>query len=178
MGFHHVALATRDAMANHDFYTRAMGFRLVKVEPGRTPEGGRAKHLFYDTGGGGMIAFWEIQDDNLPDDWSPAISTGLGLPEWANHLAWEAADLEDIKRHRERWLACGHDVVEIDHRWCVSIYTRDPNGIMVEWCTSTQELTDEDAREALTLLDDPEPEPKEPPSIQVHRAGPRENEGG
>ena len=40
------------------------------------------------------------------------------------------------------------------------------------------EFTDEDAREALSLLDDPEPEPKEPPSIQVHRAGPRENEGG
>ena len=28
MGFHHVALATRDAKANHDFYTQAMGFRL------------------------------------------------------------------------------------------------------------------------------------------------------
>ena len=71
MGFHHLAVATRDAVANDIFYERVMGFRLVKVEPGQTPGGGWAKHLFYDTGGNGMIAFWELHDDDdrqrLPD---------------------------------------------------------------------------------------------------------------
>ncbi len=175
MGFHHLALATRDAKRNHEFYTRAMGFRLVKVEPGETPEGGWAKHLFYDTGGGGMIAFWDIHDRSLPDDWSPAISLGLGLPEWANHVAFEAADLDDLARRRERWLDAGCDVVEIDHGWCVSIYTRDPNQILVEWCTSTRPFTEADEREALALLDDPNPPlGGEKPRIQVFRAARRD----
>ena len=34
MGFHHLALATRDIKATHEFYTAAMGFELVKVAVG------------------------------------------------------------------------------------------------------------------------------------------------
>jgi catechol 2,3-dioxygenase-like lactoylglutathione lyase family enzyme len=170
MGFHHVAIATRDARATHDFYSRAMGFRLAKVEPIKTQSGGWAKHLFYDTGSGGMIAFWELHDDTVPADFDPSISRGLGLPEWTNHLAWRADGLDDLAARRQRWLDCGLDVVEVDHVWCVSIYTRDPNGIMVEWCTSTRAFTAEDERRALELLDDPSPELLPEPKIVVHRA--------
>ena len=46
MAFHHLAVATKDAVANDAFYEKAMGFRLVKVEVGATPAGGWAKHLF------------------------------------------------------------------------------------------------------------------------------------
>jgi catechol 2,3-dioxygenase-like lactoylglutathione lyase family enzyme len=173
MGFHHVAIATKDVRRNHDFYTRAMGFRLVKVEPGKTESGGWMKHLFYDTGGGGMIAFWDLHDEAIGEDWEPAISTGLGLPEWANHLAWRADGLEDLAARRQRWLDYGLDVVEIDHRWCVSIYTRDPNGILVEWCTTTRAFTQEDERRARELLDDPSPEPLPTPDVVVHRAARR-----
>jgi hypothetical protein len=42
--------------------------------------------------------------------------------------------------------------VRIDHGWCVSIYADDPNGITVEYCTSTRELNDDDRAEALELL--------------------------
>jgi catechol 2,3-dioxygenase-like lactoylglutathione lyase family enzyme len=170
MAFHHVAIATRDLRKNHAFYTEAMGFRLVKVEPGKTESGGWMKHLFYDTGGDGMIAFWDIHDDTIPEDFATGISTGLGLPPWVNHLAWKAEDLEDIARKRDRWLACGHDVVEIDHYWCVSIYTHDPNGILVEWCTTTKPFDAEDERRALELLEDPQPELVPPPRVKVHRA--------
>ena len=31
MGFHHVALATKDLAATHKFYTEVMGFSLVKT---------------------------------------------------------------------------------------------------------------------------------------------------
>ena len=66
MAFHHVAIATRDTEANHRFYTEATGFELAKVEVAKTPKGGWAKHLFYETGEGQMIAFWELHDDTLP----------------------------------------------------------------------------------------------------------------
>ena len=63
MGFHHVAFASKDTQATHRFYTESMGFELVKTVTGKTPAGGWAKHFFYDTGGNGLIAFWEIHDD-------------------------------------------------------------------------------------------------------------------
>ena len=66
-------------------------------------------------------------------------------------------DLDDIERRRDRWLRHGHDVAEIDHGWCVSIYTTDPNGILVEFCTMTRTLDANDRAEALRLLDDPHP---------------------
>jgi catechol 2,3-dioxygenase-like lactoylglutathione lyase family enzyme len=170
MGFHHVAFATRDVKATHEFYTNTMGFELVKVVVGPAGDRGFAKHLFYDTGNGEMIAFWDFHDPDLSPDWSSAISTGLGLPVWANHLAFDASDLDDIARRRERWLAHGCDVMEVDHGFCTSIYTMDPNGIMVEFCTTTQPLGAADRAEAQRLLADPSPKLETPPTPKTYRA--------
>ncbi|MBM3673826.1 MAG: VOC family protein [Actinobacteria bacterium] len=149
MAFHHIAIATRDAEANHRFYTEAMGFTLVKVEAAGTPEGGWARHLFYDTGDG-MIAFWDLHDDKI-GDFDPAISTALGLPVWANHLAFAADDRDALERAKQRWLDTGSDVAEIDHGWCTSIYATDPNGIMVEWCLTTRVFDASDRADAEVL---------------------------
>jgi hydroxymethylpyrimidine pyrophosphatase-like HAD family hydrolase len=66
MAFHHLALATNDMAATHRFYTEAMGFELVKTVVAPTPSGkGWAKHVFYDTGGDGMIAFWDLHDERV-----------------------------------------------------------------------------------------------------------------
>jgi catechol 2,3-dioxygenase-like lactoylglutathione lyase family enzyme len=171
MGFHHLAIATRDLKGTHAFYTNVMGFSLVKVAVGETPTGGWAKHLFYETGGDGLIAFWDIHDAKIPADFDPRISEGLGLPDWANHIAFHAADVREIEAIRERWLAKSHDVAQIDHGWCTSIYTKDPNGILVEFCTTTQPFTDADRAEALRLLEDPQPALLEAPkSIRFFRA--------
>ena len=170
MGFHHLAIATKDAKATHGFYTGAMGFELVKVEVGRAGTRGFAKHLFYDTGNGEMIAFWDFHDAGLPDDWSPAISDGLGLPHWANHVAFHARDQDEIVARRRRWLDHGCDVMEIDHGWCTSIYTNDPNGIMVEFCTTTRALGSADREEALRRLEAASPPVGEPPPSRTFRA--------
>jgi catechol 2,3-dioxygenase-like lactoylglutathione lyase family enzyme len=171
MAFHHLAIATRDAKATHEFYTGAMGFTLAKVEVAPAGERGFAKHLFYDTGNGEMIAFWDFHDADLPEGWSSAISEGLGLPRWANHIAFEARDLADIEARKRRWLDFGLDVHEVDHLWCLSIYATDPNGILVEWCTTTRAFTAQDTAEALRLLEDPHPAlPTTPPRMQFHRA--------
>jgi len=166
MGFHHVAIATRDVEATHAFYTNAMGFELVKVDAIQTLDGtGWARHLFYDTHGQGLIAFWDLHDDTI-GDFDPSISKGLGLPVWTNHLAFDAVDLDGIAEHRNRWLDHGYDVIEVDHGWCTSIYTTDPNGVMVEFCATTRAFTDADREQALRLLtatEKPELLP-EPPS--------------
>jgi catechol 2,3-dioxygenase-like lactoylglutathione lyase family enzyme len=170
MGFHHVAVTTRDLKATHEFYTGPMGFSLAKVIVGPTGTAGWARHVFYDTGDGRLMAFWDLHDDDLPPDHPTAISIGLGLPIWANHIAFDATDRADLDARRCRLLEHGLDVMEIDHGWCHSIYVVDPNGILVEFCTSTRVLGDADreAAERLLRATAPEVEPAAVPII--HRA--------
>ena len=171
MSFHHVALATRDVKATHEFYTGPMGFTLAKVEVAPSSKDGWAKHFFYDSGEGELIAFWDLHDESIPADFSPAISSGLGLPAWVNHIAFTATDLEDLAARRDHWLDHGIDVTEIDHGWCTSIYTSDPNGIVVEFCATTRSFTAADREEAVRLLADPHPETTATARITHHKAG-------
>ncbi|HVA05030.1 MAG TPA: VOC family protein [Acidimicrobiales bacterium] len=172
MAFHHVALATTDLDATHRFYTEAMGFTLVRtvVAPTGSPEGGWAKHVFYDTGGGGMLAVWELHDDAIPTSFDPAISTGLGLPTWVNHIAFDSPHLEDFSARLRHWQEHGIEVVEIDHGWCRSIYATDPNGIMVEFCVTLADFTAKDAAEALRLLTVEQPLLEAMPEVTFHPA--------
>ena len=169
MAFHHLAVATKDAVANDVFYERVMGFKLMKVEVGQT-QNGWAKHLFYDTGNGEMIAFWEIHDEVIGNEFPTALSEGMGLPIYINHIAFHAKDLGDIESRKNRWLESGYDVMEIDHHWCTSVYTTDPNGTLVEFCTMTRELGDADRREARELLVAKSPATVPPKSQKFHKA--------
>ena len=169
MGFHHTAVATRDLAATHRFYTEAMGFELVKVVAAPTEGGGWAKHAFYEITKDEYIAFWDLHDESLGSKWSSAISTGMGLPVWVNHIAFRAADLGDLDARKRRWLDNGHMVHEIDHGWCRSIYTMDPNGILVEFCTTTHALTAADRDEARRLLADSKPPLETLPQVIIHQ---------
>ena len=170
MSFHHIAIATRDMKATHTFYTEGMGFELVRVEKAQTSENAWAKHFFYDTGNGEMMAFWEIHDENLDDNFPTSISLGLGLPKWTNHLAFGADTKEELDAARTRLNNKGYDVVEIDHHWCRSIYVDDPNGIMVEFCQTTRAFDENDRAHALAALDTDELADEPPPIIEMHAA--------
>jgi len=172
MAFHHVAIATRDLVATHHFYTDVMGFDLVRVEAvPLEQEPGWARHVFYDTGNGEMLAVWDIHDDSI-GDYRTDISTGLGLPVFINHIAFAARDLADLDARKNRWLAHGHDVMRADHGWCTSVYAVDPNGILVEFCATTRSFTADDHREALELLSAQEPKIATPPPPEFFRAAP------
>jgi hypothetical protein len=81
-----------------------------------------------------------------------------------NHIAFDSK-LDELDEKRDRWLDNGHDVVRIDHGWCVSIYANDPNGIMVEFCATTKTFDANDRRDALRMLaaDRPEVSRDDPP---------------
>ena len=170
MPFHHLAVAVHDMQAIDRFYSQAMGFELVKVVVAKTPEGGWAKHFFYSTGEGELMAFWEIHDPALGNDFPTGLSEAAGLPPWVNHVAFSAADPDEIQHNKKRWLDHGYDVLEIDHGWCYSIYTTDPNRTLVEFCITTRDFDEKDreiAHRALTEDDLPfAPEQ----TVTVHRA--------
>ena len=159
--FHHVAVASQDVKKSHKFYTEAMGFKLKKVVKRQSPEGGWTKHIFYDTGGGELFAIWDMRgfEGELlsPDDWQGGMSTGAGLPYWVNHLAFDCEDIGGLELAKQRWLDKGYHVTEVKHEFIHSIYTRDPDGTLVEFTYDTQPLTEADADEALELLTDNTP---------------------
>jgi len=176
MAYHHIALAVSDLAATHRFYSEVMGFELVKAVAAPTDvPGGWAKHVFYATGpvvegeAPELVAFWELHDDRM-QGFDPAISTGLGLEPWVNHVAFAARDLDDIETRKKRWLEHGHDVVEIDHGFCVSIYTLDPSRILVEFCVDTAPYTAADRARALQVLSQDAPELDDPPMPVFHEA--------
>lgn len=176
MGFHHVALATRDADATIAFYTEAMGFELVKVVVAPTPgHTGWARHFFFateepaDNGvDRGMIAFWELHDERIGDDYHAGLSTGLGLPAWVNHIAFDAPSLDDLADKRERWRRNGITVAQVDHDFCTSIYATDPNGIMVEFCTTTRAFTDAERSAAPRLMVESAPPIEAEPPVTMY----------
>ena len=159
--YHHVAVAVKDVDRSHAFYTEAMGFELVKVVKRQTPDGGWTKHIFYDTGGGELFAIWDLRGIEGvvidADGWKGGMSTGVGLPYWINHVAFGVSGPEEFERRKQRWLDHGHNVAEVDHEFIRSIYTKDPDGTLVEWTYGTRPLGPADIDEALRLLADDTP---------------------
>jgi len=169
MGYHHLALACRDIAAIHAFYEGVMGFELVKVEIGPVPEGGWAKHFFYRMENDSrFIAFWELHDVPGMESMETNLSKAAGLPDQINHIAFDVEDLDDLQRRKQRWLDAGLQVLEIDHNWCHSIYTKDPNDNLVEFCATTGTFDAADRAAALAALSAAQPAFSPPPaSIQV-----------
>ena len=150
---HHVAFSTRDVEATYQFYTQKLGMRLLHAENHRQGDG-YFRHFFFGMGSGEAIAFFQLDGVGEDSDFKTDISTGLGLPTWANHIAFRLDTLEELeamtKQLHERGIP---NIMQIDHGWCTSIYTLDPNGIMVEFCVTTDaEEFGQTEKEALRLL--------------------------
>ncbi|MGB6086171.1 VOC family protein [Parvibaculum sp.] len=172
MGYHHLALAARDMQAIHNFYEGILGFQLVKVEIGPAPEGGWAKHFFYRMEDDSkFIAFWEMHDIPGTDGFETNLSKAAGVPDHINHISFDVKDRAELEQRRQQWLDAGLDVLEVDHNWCHSIYTKDPNDNVVEFCLTTGSFTAEDRETALAALTAEKPSFSKPPaSMQVHKA--------
>ena len=169
MGYHHLALACRDIQAIHEFYEELMGFELVKVEIAPVREGGWAKHFFYRMEDDHkFIAFWELHDVPGTENLETNISKAAGVPEHINHISFDVQGMEDLLKRKQQWLGAGLEVMEIDHNWCHSIYTRDPNGILVEFCLTTGSFSAADREKALRALTVNEPEFSPPPASIDH----------
>jgi catechol-2,3-dioxygenase len=65
--------------------------------------------------------------------------------------------LEELDDKKERLLKHGCTVSVVEHEFIRSIYTKDPDGTMVEFTTYTRDLTADDAIEAEQILADDTP---------------------
>jgi catechol 2,3-dioxygenase-like lactoylglutathione lyase family enzyme len=146
LGFNHIDLATKDMAATRAFYEGVLGFPVVRSDIVEFEGSGPAEHVFFDCGGGQMIAF--ASSARLPADLDTGINRGLGLKGAVYHFAFEAGSLENLHTLKASLESHGVAVrgVEDHEGWCRSIYFTDPNGLQLEYCWVSRELTEDDAR--------------------------------
>ena len=159
---HHLAITPKNFDVSHAFYTEVMGFKLAKIVKRQAMGGAKAgwtKHVFYEVGDGSFFVLWDLHLTGIEKDenWDPSISVGVGLPWWINHIAFSVANLDELEEKKQHWLASGQKVSEVVHEFITSIYTKDPDGNMVEFTTDTRPLNEQDREEAYLLLADNTP---------------------
>jgi catechol 2,3-dioxygenase-like lactoylglutathione lyase family enzyme len=147
-GFSHIGLSTLDLDKTRDFYENVLKFKPVRCDIIKVKEGGRIRHIFFDTGRDQLLAFMEARGvPGVPADYDAGINRGLGVPNAFYHFAFEAGSEAALEEKRNELIARGVDVTDVvDHDWAKSIYFKDPNGIQLEFCCFTRNLTADDAR--------------------------------
>jgi glyoxylase I family protein len=147
-GFSHIGLSTHDLDATREFYENVLGFKAVRCDIIKVKEGGRIRHVFFDTGRDQLIAFMEARGvPGVPEGYDAGITRGLGVPSAFYHFAFEAGSEAGLLEKRNELIAKGVDVTDVvDHDWARSIYFKDPNGLQLEYCYFSRNLNDNDAR--------------------------------
>ena len=146
-GFSHIGLSTLDLDKTREFYEDVLGFKAVVADTIKIKEGGRLRHIFFDTGRDQLLAFLEPQGvPGVPTEYDAGINRGLGVPAGFYHFAFEAGSEASLVDKRDELRAKGLEVTDIvDHEWCKSIYFKDPNGLSLEYCCAVRNLTKDDA---------------------------------
>ena len=147
-GFSHLGLSTLDMDKTRAFYENVMGFKAVRCDLIPVKEGGRIRHVFFDTGRDQLMAFMEARGvEGIPAEYDTSISRGLGVPPAFYHFAFEAGSEAGLDQKRQELKEKGVEVTEVvDHGWAKSIYFNDPNGLMLEFCCLTREFNEDDAK--------------------------------
>jgi len=151
---HHTAYVTKDQAKTRAFYEDLIGLPLVATwkEQEQGKAGTRSYvHTFYALADGSALAFFQFAD---PDDQarmgpdippSPAIHVALKVS--------RAAQDEIAKRLEEA--AWRPEATSIhDHGYCRSLYTRDPNGMLLEFTADADEVDDINATRRATARAD------------------------
>jgi catechol 2,3-dioxygenase-like lactoylglutathione lyase family enzyme len=146
-GFSHIGLSTLDLDKTREFYEQVLGFKPVIADTIKIKEGGRIRHIFFDTGRDQLIAFMEARGvSGIPAEYDAGINRGLGLPASFYHFAFEAGSESALADKRDELRAKGVEVTDIvDHAFAKSIYFKDPNGLSLEYSCFVRNLNKDDA---------------------------------
>ena len=146
-GFSHIGLSTLDLDKTRAFYEGVLGFKPVVADTITIEEGGHLRHMFFDVGGGQLIAFLEPNGiPDVPAKYDAGINRGLGVPAGFYHFAFEAGSTVALAQKRDELRGKGVETTEIvDHGWARSIYFKDPNGLSLEYSCMVGNRPEHDA---------------------------------
>jgi catechol 2,3-dioxygenase-like lactoylglutathione lyase family enzyme len=136
---HHTAYVTRDQEATRAFYEDLIGLPLVATWSETDELFGAERtycHTFFGLGDGSALAFFQFADQSDDDLFNPALA-----PSPFRHIALKVSEQfqnEAAKRLEEaEWKPEGTFVLE--HGYCRSLYTEDPNGMLLEFTVDAPE---------------------------------------
>jgi catechol-2,3-dioxygenase len=111
----------------------------------------------------------------VPTEWATDINSAQGLPGAFYHFAFHCDDVKELEAKREELIAKDVDVTPVvDHEWCRSIYFRDPNGLLLEYCATVRAFTADD--KIMKHHDQPGPmvsDPEDAKKVYKTLAGPQ-----
>jgi catechol 2,3-dioxygenase-like lactoylglutathione lyase family enzyme len=130
-GFNHVALLTNDSERLQAFYVDVFDANVVTDLPG-PPEGSGVSLSVIEIGPHSELNVFEVDGNTEADRQVPMFGRGR-----LDHLAVQAASLDAFDTIRERLMARGAaDDFVSDFGPMLSLYFRDPDGLVCEVCVT------------------------------------------
>lgn len=131
---HHHAYVVKDQEANCRFLEDLLGIPLVatwceKSKSRDTGEDIEFCHTFFGLADGSALAFFQFADPAMYQRTQPRQPAEIGH---YDHIALKV-DRARYNALKARLAAAGEPFRETDHGYCTSIYTRSPDGLIVEF---------------------------------------------
>jgi glyoxylase I family protein len=137
---HHTAYVTKDQEATRAFYEDILGFPLVATWAEADELFGALRvycHTFFSLGDGSALAFFQFANEEDQKLFDPELA-----PSPFRHVALKVdaeGQVELERRLREaNWKPDNTYVLE--HGYCRSLYTEDPNGMLLEFTVDVAEV--------------------------------------
>jgi glyoxalase family protein len=141
LGFHHITFISGNAQRTTDFYTKLLGYRMVKQTVNFDDP--TSYHLYYADEKGTpstILTFFEWKD-------APRGLLGIG---GTHHIALRVADYDGLLKWKRRLTDHGLNVTGPYNRFYFqSIYFRDPDGLIIEIATDGPGFTMDEAPDQL-----------------------------
>ncbi len=136
---HHTAYVTKDQEATRAFYEDILGFPLLATWAEADELFGALRvycHTFFGLADGSALAFFQFADQDDDELFNPELT-----PSPFRHIAMkvDAEGQADLERRlsEANWKPEGTYVLE--HGYCRSLYTEDPNGMLLEFTVDVPE---------------------------------------
>jgi catechol 2,3-dioxygenase-like lactoylglutathione lyase family enzyme len=137
---HHTAYVTKDQEATRAFYEDILGFPLLATWAEADELFGAVRvycHTFFGLADGSALAFFQFAEKEDQDLFDPALA-----PSPFRHIAMKvtAEGQADLERRLSdaNWKPEG--TYALEHGYCRSLYTEDPNGMLLEFTVDVAEV--------------------------------------
>jgi glyoxylase I family protein len=130
---HHTAYVTKDQEATRAFYEDILGFPLLATWSEADELFGAMRvycHTFFGLADGSALAFFQFADEADQDLFDPALA-----PSPFRHIAMKV-DADGQAEMQRRLTEAGWKpdrTYVLEHGYCRSLYTEDPNGMLLEF---------------------------------------------
>ncbi len=130
---HHTAYLTKDLEATRAFYEDLVGLPLVATWSEQDELFGAVRvycHCFFGMPDGSALAFFQFANKSDQDEFDPPLPASP-FRHIALNVSTEAQDEIFGRLTKAGWKPEGTYVLE--HGYCRSLYTEDPNGMLLEF---------------------------------------------